>query len=57
MRGPRYVEKERTSRLIPNQRAAANKMAISVPTAVVMFDPFQFGLKRLRAGLAPPRFV
>ena len=42
MRVPRYLEYDRTSRRMPNQRAAAKiSMAITEPTAVAMFDLFQ----------------
>ena len=38
IREPRYLEKDRTSQRMPNQRAAAiAMMAINEPTAVYMF--------------------
>jgi hypothetical protein len=40
IREPRYLEKDRTSQRMPNQRAAAiAMMAINEPTAVYMFYP------------------
>ena len=38
--GPRYLEEDRTSQRMPNQRAAAVIiMAVNEPTAVSMFNP------------------
>src|SRR5262245_56196083 len=55
MREIRYLEKDRTSHLMPNQRAAAKiNMAINEPTAVFMFDPFH-RLRYVRVRLAAPR--